>query len=70
MYKVKVGLFFLLFLSAFIFGVFWIKDSLSIKKRYHYRVSLKTAGWLANGDPVNINGVKKGEGEFFRDLHG
>jgi phospholipid/cholesterol/gamma-HCH transport system substrate-binding protein len=64
MYKVKVGLFFLLFLSMSIFGVFWIKDALSLKRRYHYRVSLRTASWLGNGDPVNINGVKKGKVKF------
>jgi ABC-type transporter Mla subunit MlaD len=64
MYKVKVGLFFLLFLSTSIFGVFWIKDALSLKKKYHYRASLRTASWLGNGDPVNINGVKKGKVQF------
>jgi len=64
MYKVKVGLFFLLFLSMSIFGVFWIKDALSLKKKYHYRASLRTASWLGNGDPVNINGVKKGKVKF------
>jgi ABC-type transporter Mla subunit MlaD len=64
MYKVKVGLFFLLFLSVSIFGIFWIKDALSLERRYHYRVSLRTASWLGNGDPVNINGVKKGKVKF------
>ncbi|MFZ8833453.1 MAG: MlaD family protein [Candidatus Caldipriscus sp.] len=64
MYKVKVGLFFLLFLSLFIFGVFWIKDALSLERKYHYRASLRTASWLGNGDPVNINGVKKGKVKF------
>jgi len=64
MYKVKVGLFFLLFLSLFVFGVFWIKDALSLERKYHYRVSLRTASWLGNGDPVNINGVKKGKVKF------
>ncbi len=64
MYKVKVGLFFLLFLTLFIFGVFWIKDTFSIKKRYNYRISLKSASWLANGDPVSLNGVRKGKVKF------
>ena len=64
MYKVKVGLFFLLFLSLFVFGVFWIKDALSLERKYHYRASLRTASWLGNGDPVNINGVKKGKVKF------
>ncbi|MEO0138993.1 MAG: MlaD family protein [candidate division WOR-3 bacterium] len=66
MYKVKVGIFFILFLTLFIFGVFWIRDTFSLKKRYDYRASLKSASWLGNGDPVSVNGVVKGKVKFIQ----
>lgn len=64
MYKVKAGIFFILSLVLFIFGVFWIRNALSLKKRYDYRASLRSASWLGNGDPVSVNGVVKGKVKF------
>lgn len=66
MYKVKVGVFFLLSVALFIFGVFWIRDRLVLRKRYDYRASLSSASWLGNGDPVSVNGVVKGKVKYIQ----
>ncbi len=66
MYKVKAGVFFVLSLALFIFGVFWIRNRLVLRKRYEYRASLSSASWLGNGDPVSINGVVKGRVKYIK----
>jgi len=59
MEKVKAAFFLILALTIGAAGLLWLKN-FSLKKRYHYGASFKTAGFLGNGDPVSLQGVNVG----------
>ncbi|NPA80037.1 MAG: MCE family protein [Thermotogae bacterium] len=59
MERLKAALFLLLALGMGVAGLLWLKN-FSLKKRYRYGASFRTAGFLGNGDPVSLQGVNVG----------
>lgn len=51
-----------IFISLFVLiaGVLWLKEVSVTRKMIEYTILFSNIGTLQNGDPVNVNGVKKG----------
>ncbi len=59
--EIKVGVAVILALVIVVWGVTWLSDMRLAQRRHSYLVRFSDVGGLSEGDPVRVNGVRRGK---------